>query len=212
MYQVIHYCSILKTNNMSNVATVLSPKIRNRQSRTRKRILDESARLFIKRGFENVSVEDIIAAAEIARSSFYRFFSNREQVLANIIRPVFEQGIVELDAIGHQSPSEVMSAIFDMYLNLWKSSPDALRVSTRIGGAQFYLFEDVHQEFRIKVGRALESIEASGIFRNRSAVLTARLVARTAVAVLEIYSKESDFERLYHQSMRGLLLNPEVIS
>ena len=79
-------------------AIALSPKIRRRQGRTRQRILDESARLFIAKGFENVSVEEIIAAAEIARSSFYRFFSNREEVLANIIRPVFEQGIVELDA------------------------------------------------------------------------------------------------------------------
>ena len=66
-----------------NAAIALSPKIRRRQGRTRQRILDVSAQKFVEHGFENVSVEDIIEAAEIARSSFYRFFSNREEVLAS---------------------------------------------------------------------------------------------------------------------------------
>jgi AcrR family transcriptional regulator len=190
----------------------LSPKIRRRQGRTRQRILDESARLFIAKGFENVSVEEIIAAAEIARSSFYRFFSNREEVLANIIRPVFEQGIVELDAIGDQSPETVMHGIFAMYLTLWKMSPDSLRISTRVGGVYFYLFEDIHTTFRQKLGSILRSIESSGIYLNGSADNTGRIIARTVVSVLEVYADADDFEQLFRQSMSGFLLNPEVTS
>jgi len=193
-------------------AIAISPKIRSRQSRTRKRILDESARLFIAKGFENVSVEEIIAAAEIARSSFYRFFSNREQVLANIIRPVFDQGIVALDSIDSKSPAQIMTAVFDMYLDLWKSSPDALRISTRVGGIYFYLFEDVHLVFREKLASILASIETSGIFMNKSANYTGRILARTAIPVMEIYARELDFENMFHQSMRGFLLNPEVVT
>jgi len=193
-----------------NAAVALSPKIRNRQGRTRQRILDESARLFIANGFENVSVEDIIAAAEIARSSFYRFFSNRDQVMANIIRPVFEQGIVTLDAIGSRSPQQVMDAVFDMYLDLWKSSPDALRVSIRVGGVHFYLFEDVHLTFREKLLQTLQSIETSGIFLNGSANLTGRLLARTAIPVLETYSQHNEFETLFRRSMGGFLLLQEM--
>jgi len=193
-----------------NAAVALSPKIRSRQGRTRKRILDESASLFIAKGFENVSVEDIIAAAEIARSSFYRFFSNREEVLASIIRPVFEQGIVALDAIGPRSPDDVMNAIFDMYLNLWKSSPDSLRVSTRVGGVHFYLFQDIHLSFRQKLLKTLESIEASGIFVNGSADYTGRLLARTAIPVLETYSQDDNFENMFRRSMRGFLLRQEL--
>jgi len=190
-------------------ALTLSPKIRRRQGRTRQRILDESARLFIAKGFENVSVEEIIDAAEIARSSFYRFFSNREQVLASIIRPVFEQGVVRLDAIGDKSPEGVMNGVFEMYLTLWNNSPDALRVSTRVGGVYFYLFEDVHLVFRRRLGAILKSIESSGIYLNGSADHTGRLIARTVVSVLEVYSEAPDFEQLFQQSMRGFLLNPE---
>jgi len=189
-------------------ATVpLSPKVRKRQSRTRQRILDESAHLFIAKGFENVSVEEIIDATEIARSSFYRFFSNREQVLANIIRPVFEQGLLELEKIGTNDPADTMTGIFNTYLNLWNSSPDALRVSTRVGGVYFYLFEDVHAVFRDKLADLLNAIEASGIFINDSAEYTGRLLARTAVDVLEVYSREENLAELFHKTMTGYLLN-----
>jgi len=193
----------------SNAPIPLSPKVRKRQSRTRQRILDESAHLFIAKGFENVSVEEIIDAAEIARSSFYRFFSNREQVLANIIRPVFEQGLVELETINSKDPAEVMSGIFHTYLKLWNSSPDALRVSTRVGGLHFYLFEDVHTGFRERLASLLNGIETTGIFINNSADYTGRLLARTAVHVMEVYNQEPDFAELFHKTMTGLLLKPD---
>ena len=190
----------------SNAAVPISPKVRKRQSRTRQRILDESAHLFIAKGFENVSVEEIIDATEIARSSFYRFFSNREQVLANIIRPVFEQGVVELEKINTNDPASVMSGIFGTYLKLWNSSPDALRVSTRVGGVHFYLFEDVHAVFRERLADLLVAIESSGIFINDNADNTGRLLARTAVHVLEVYSREEHFTELFHKTMTGFLL------
>jgi AcrR family transcriptional regulator len=190
-----------------DTTVALSPKVRKRQSRTRQRILDESAHLFIAKGFENVSVEEIIDAAEIARSSFYRFFSSRDQVLANIIRPVFEQGLLELEKIKTTDPADTMSRIFDTYIKLWNNSPDALRVSTRVGGVYFYLFEDVHAVFRDRIAGLLSAIESSGIFINGSADHTGRLLARTAVDVLEVYSRENDFAELFHNTMTGFLLN-----
>ena len=193
----------------SNAAVPLSPKVRKRQNRTRQRILDESAHLFIAKGFENVSVEEIIDAAEIARSSFYRFFSNREQVLANIARPIFELGLIELEQISTDDPSDTMAGIFDTYLKLWNSSPDALRVSSRVGGVYFYLFEDVHAVFRDRLAGLLKAIEPSGIFINNSADYTGRLLARTAVDVLEVYSREKNFAELFHKTMTGYLLNTE---
>jgi AcrR family transcriptional regulator len=188
---------------------VLSPKIRKRQGRTRQRILDVSARKFVEHGFENVSVEDIIEGAEIARSSFYRFFANREEVLTSMIRPIFEQGLTELEAINTDDPLVTMTGIFDTFLNLWQSNPDALRVSTRVGGVHFYLFEDVHRAFREKVAALLKEIEPTGIFLNASADMTGRLIARNIVSVMEVYASDPDFENLFHTTMNGLLLKVE---
>ena len=194
------------------VALHISPKIRNRQSRTRERILEVSASLFVRKGFENVSVEDIIDAAEIARSSFYRFFSNREDLLTKITRPVFDKGIRNLDLIRTSHPASIVTALIDCYLDLWRSSPDALKVSTRIGGQHFYLFEDLHDVYRSKLIALLEKVEPCGILLNGSADYTARLIARSAVPILEVYCHDPEFDQLFHKTMRGFLLRAEALS
>ena len=111
---------------MSNPTTLIrlqatdsvSPKIRSRQDGTRSRILTESAALFVSDGYENVSVEQIILAAGIARSSFYRFLANREEVLSGIIRPVFAAGLAQLGTITASDARGVLNGIFDAYLAL----------------------------------------------------------------------------------------------
>lgn len=192
-----------------NIAESVSPKIRRRQHGTRARILSESAALFVAHGYENVSVEQIIAAAGIARSSFYRFFANREEVLSGIIRPVFEAGLERLDAIDAGDAPGVLRGILDTYLALWNAGPDALRLSTRAGGVYFELFRDLHTPFRQRIAALLDRVAAGGALRNGSADYTARLIARTAVPALEVYHKDPRFAQLFRSSMCGLLLLPD---
>ena len=186
----------------------VSPKIRSRQDGTRVRILAESAALFLTHGYENVSVEQIIAATGIARSSFYRLFANREDVLASIIRPVFTDGLVHLNAITARDAHGVLHGIFDTYLALWAASPDALRLSTRTGGVYFELFRDLHTLFREAITRLVRFAEPDGHLLNGSANYTARLIGRTAVPVLEVYSRDPRFPDLFRSTMSGFLLTP----
>jgi len=187
-----------------------SPKIRSRQDGTRSRILSESAALFVAHGYENVSVEQIILAAGIARSSFYRFFANREEVLAAIIRPVFEAGLAQLDAITARDARGVLHGIFDAYLALWAASPDALRLSIRTGGIYFELFRDLHTPFRERITALLRLVEPGGQLLNKNADYTARLLARTAVPVMEVYQRDPRFATLFRSTMSGLLLLPNA--
>ena len=88
--------------------------------------------------------------------------------------------------------------------------PDALRVSTRVGGVYFYLFQDVHNEYRETLEALVRRVEPSGILLNDSADYSSRLIARLAVPVMEVYSKDADFGTLFRQTMRGLLLKPDI--
>jgi AcrR family transcriptional regulator len=194
----------------TDVSSAISRKILNRQNRTRERILAESARQFLEKGFENASVENIVEAAEIARSSFYRFFSNRDEVLASISRPVFERGLAEMTRIATRPPRRIMPGLFDMYLTLWHAGPDALRVATRMSGRYFRLFEDVHQGFRKSLTTLVRRVEATGLLLNGSGDNSARLIARTAVPILEVYRDDARIETLFHQTMSGLLMKPEA--
>lgn len=196
----------------SSPVAVISTKVRHRQNQTRRRLLEQSAALFIARGFENVSVEDILSATGIARSSFYRFFPNREALLADIVRPVFERGLAQLNAIPDASPRQVMVGVFEVYLSLWERNADALRVATRIGGVYFSLFEDVHGEFRRALVQLVGRVHPAGILLNDDADYSARLIARVAVPILEVFSTSPDHCRLFTAAMEGLLLKPEVES
>jgi AcrR family transcriptional regulator len=181
-------------------------KVRQRQDETRARILAVAARQFVSKGYANVSVEDLISASAIARSSFYRFFANREEVLTSIIHPVFEQGIEKLDAIDTRDVNGVLPGIFTTYLELWHAGPDALRLSTRTGGVHFELFRDIHMGFARKLSGLVATVAPTGQLLNGNADYTARLIARTAVPVMEVYHQDPRFELLFQRSMCGFLL------
>ncbi len=193
-----------------HIPSLASPKIASRQNRTRARILAQSGRLFLGHGFQSVCVDDIVAAAEIARSSFYRFFSNREEVLASIIRPVFESGVAMMKNVGERPPHRIMDGVFGVYLQLWKDDPDALQLATRTGGAYFRLFEDAHHAFRGSLTALVRRVEPTGMLLNASGDHTARIIARTAVPVLDVYRDDPRIETVFRQTMSGLLVTPEA--
>ncbi len=200
--------SLPATLHRPPAAESVSAKIRTRQDGTRMRIASESAALFVAHGYEHVSVEQILSATGIARSSFYRFFANREEVLASIIRPVFSDGLAHLAAIAARDARGVLSGIFATYLALWAASPNALRLSTRTGGVHFELFRDLHTPFRERITALLHLVEQGGDLLNGNADYTARLIARTAVPVLEVYHRDARCSELFRATMSGLLLQP----
>ncbi len=49
--------------------------------------------LFITKGYENTSVDEIIAKAEIAKGTFYYHFESKEQILEEVINMMIDSGI-----------------------------------------------------------------------------------------------------------------------
>jgi len=66
--------------------TAAPASLRERKKRqTRERIADVAHSLFIKLGFDAVTVESIAEAAEISKPTFFRYFSSKGAVLAALI-------------------------------------------------------------------------------------------------------------------------------
>lgn len=55
--------------------------IARKQRRARQRIIDAADELFASRGFESVSVSDIAERAEVGRTSFFRLFGDKQEVV-----------------------------------------------------------------------------------------------------------------------------------
>ncbi len=54
--------------------------------------MDNASRIFVDRGFRNVSVEELCEVAGISRATFYKYFPNREA----LVEILFEECIAEL--------------------------------------------------------------------------------------------------------------------
>ena len=59
--------------------------------RTKQGLLKIAYNLFISRGYENTSVDDIIEAAGIAKGTYYYHFESKEQTLEAVIGMMIEQ-------------------------------------------------------------------------------------------------------------------------
>ncbi len=58
----------------------------------RREILVVARELFVKKGYEQTSVNDILKIVDIAKGTFYYYFASKEEVLESIILDIVEEG------------------------------------------------------------------------------------------------------------------------
>lgn len=103
-----------------------------RKARTRQAIQDHALRLFLAKGYEATTVEEIAAAARVSHMTFFRYFASKEAVvetddydpmLADLIRqrPADESPLTAV----HQAVLQGLSAVY-------ATDRDAILARTRL--------------------------------------------------------------------------------
>jgi AcrR family transcriptional regulator len=161
-----------------------------KKARTRAELQSHALRLFAERGYEATTVEDIAGAAEVARSTFFRYFATKEDVvLFDDVDPLFEAALA---TVPPGTPLlvaliEAMRATFaglddqkradeELRMRLVRTVPE-IGAAFRARGAL-----DVEQIARLvasALGRTPEDIEVVTL---AGAVTGARFAAQTLVA------------------------------
>lgn len=95
-------------------------------SKLKRTITDAAVRCFRDRGFEDVSVNDICREAGIARSSFYRVFSNKKDPIRYLLEHTDANSIVSIEELlAAENDFDRMWIIGDRYISICKSfGPD----------------------------------------------------------------------------------------
>ena len=76
-------------------------------------------KLFRERGFDRVSVNDICLEAGIARSSFYRAFSNKKEIIRYVLENTQSRSIVGIgDLVSAENDFERMWCIGSRYIDI----------------------------------------------------------------------------------------------
>lgn len=105
----------------------------NRRERIRQ-LCDAALPLLLSEGVTRVTIDQIVDAAGVAKGSFYRYFTDKEELVATIFQPLAEQLAAALDAceravLATGSPAEVTAAYLELAragAALVAEHPDAL--------------------------------------------------------------------------------------
>jgi AcrR family transcriptional regulator len=187
-------------------AEARSPRIARRRQRMREALLSAAARQFAARGVATVSVAELIAEADVSRATFYQFFSNKYNLLEDILNPIFDYAIARVQALAVEPPQRAIEGIVEVYCTLWREHRDGLRLIPDIDAAVFRRFEDRHRALNAALLAVLSAAEVEGLLRNGSAHFSLKVIARTAIPLLRVYDGHPAAETLFRDALHALLI------
>ena len=93
--------------------------------RTREQILDGAYRLFRRRGYSRVTMDDIAAEARFTKRTLYHHFESKDQLLAEVMAVQHELAIAAFRTFGDRlsgSPEAIIKGMF-RELAVWADKP-----------------------------------------------------------------------------------------
>ena len=130
---------------------------RNRDSHeTRKKILEVSKDLFLEKGFDNTSIQDIIdGLGGLTKGVIYHHFESKQEILQSIIREN-NQEILNYNWRGDTGLEKIQNSLMDAFSNfeqqrLVYSASIKLRSPRLLGEQYLSLFSDFLPEIRERV-------------------------------------------------------------
>ena len=130
---------------------------RNRNSHeTRKKILEVSKDLFLEKGFDNTSIQDIIdGLGGLTKGVIYHHFESKQEILQSIIREN-NQEILNYNWRGDTGLEKIQNSLMDAFSNfeqqrLVYSASIKLRSPRLLGEQYLSLFSDFLPEIRERV-------------------------------------------------------------
>ncbi|WP_194922513.1 TetR/AcrR family transcriptional regulator [Catenulispora pinisilvae] len=172
------------------------PLVERKQRQARQRIIEAARELFLERGFDGVSVGDIAERAEVGRTTFFRHFGDKQEV-------VFANEQELLDTIAAAGQADAVPAPRDATEALEQLRPVLLALCTQATAdpdaytRHFQLIEQ-HPELRgrdaVKMQQVADKLSELLIHRG-SDEATARFAAQIALACYQSAKRLGDNPR-----------------
>jgi AcrR family transcriptional regulator len=186
--------------------TPASPRVARRRERMRASLLAAGARQFANRGIGPVSVEELIAEADVSRATFYGFFSSKYSLLEGILNPIFDVATRSIRELSSRRAEDAVDGLIDVYLSLWDAHREGLLLIPLVDQETFRHFEPQHRALHSALLELLVGVERADLLRNGSAQYSLKIIARTAVQLLRVYDGHPAAAALFRDALRGLLL------
>jgi AcrR family transcriptional regulator len=156
---------------------------------TRNRLLEAGRTLFGERGYSNVRVVDITSAARLSQGAFYRYFSDRRELMLELLRELTSEAFDFVRTPWH-SDSPMTSvlestkryfafydknrALFAILMELEQGDPDVGEIGAKS-----------RQQFRDRIARSIKRGISDGVLRPD---LDVHLAAEMLESMTEYYA------------------------
>jgi AcrR family transcriptional regulator len=180
--------------------------VQRRRERTKASLLAVGARQFATRGIAPVSVEELIAEADVSRATFYALFSSKYSLLESILNPIFELATRRVRELRERPAEEAVDGLVEVYWSLWTTHRDGMLLIPLVDQETFTHFERQHRALQDALLDLFLVLERADLLRNGSAQYSLKVIARTAVQLLRVYDGHPAAALLFRDALRGLLL------
>ena len=161
------------------------PLLERKQRAARSRIVDAAEALFAERGFDAVSVTDIAERAEVGRTTFFRLFGDKAEVVFAKEQAMFDAitqaGFAEIPSTEHlNSVASALSFLEPVVLQLCKQA-----VADPAAYERHTFLLEAHEELRARDALKNQHIanELAGLLRQHNAAPEiATIAAQLALA------------------------------
>ena len=75
-----------QTNGRVHICREIKETMGEKSAQKKKYILDTARKVFVEKGFKNVTMKDIVEACEISRGGLYLYFESTDQILMEVLQ------------------------------------------------------------------------------------------------------------------------------
>ena len=173
---------------------------------TKEKLLKVSKDLIKDKGYENVSISQICKTCNVAKGTFYTYFTSKDDIVISILKDINEEMFSILKYDETKTPVENLKIYQKFYL-VDTVSVQGKRVTREIfriicdhklKNRDFYSYK--HMEY---ISRAIKEGQEEGVFRNDLDVGTLSLMMQNInFGIMLNWSTQTDSEPIEKQGMR----------
>lgn len=155
----------------------------------RRRIVDESVKLFIEQGYEKTTTRQILQKVGILNGSLYNIYRSKEDIFADIILIAMRQMTEQIGPIlpDKTSPAVKLAMLLDVELHICSKSTRIAELASIAHGKW-----EIHKRLAGQLTEWLSKMDVSGDLHTDSSEFSLRLDACLAVSNVFV-------ERMFHE-------------
>ena len=123
-------------------------RVTKKPEERRKELIDIAEQLFIKKGYEQTAVSDIVKKTKVAQGTFYYYFKTKEEILDYIIDKYISQSVEALENIANEKGPNAVEKLVNYFLYSSSFRSDRLSIMQ-------YLHEDRNAHLHLKFERQI---------------------------------------------------------